>query len=49
MLELDNGSLTYQPTCVIYNGKEFKAPIDMIVLMSYDYIYQLLKTDNWKK
>lgn len=49
MLELDNGSLTYQPTCVIYKGKEFKAPIDILILMSYDYIYELLKSGDWKK
>lgn len=48
MIEIDNGSLCWQPTSVIYKGKEFKTPIDIIILMSYDYILELLKSGNWK-
>ena len=49
MIEFHNGSLTYQPTCVIYKGKEFKAPIDILVIMGYEYIYELVKSGDWKK
>jgi hypothetical protein len=38
IIELHYGSLYYYPTKVIYKKKEFKAPIDIIVLMSWDYI-----------
>lgn len=47
-LELDNGSLTYQPTCVIYKGKEYPAPVYLKTLLAMDYIVDLLKTGEWK-
>ncbi len=48
-LELDtNKTLTYEPTEVIYKGRSYKAPVDLIVLQSMDYIYKLLKTGDWK-
>ena len=49
MLELDNGNLVWQPTFVIYNGKTYNAPVDIVVLQSMDYITHLLKTGEWKK
>lgn len=48
-LELDNGSLTYQPTFVIYKGKEYPAPIFLKTLQAMDYIVELLKSGDWKK
>jgi hypothetical protein len=43
IIEIHNGSLSYEVTKVIYKDKEFDAPIDVSVLMQWDYIYQLLK------
>lgn len=43
-LELDNGSLTYQPTCVMYKGKRYDAPVFLKTLLAMDYITKLLKT-----
>ena len=48
-LELDNGNLTYQPTCVIYKGKRYDAPVFLTTLQSMDYITNLLKTKQWSK
>lgn len=48
-LELDNGSLAYQPTCVIYKGKRYDAPVYLKTLQSMDYITELLKSGDWKK
>lgn len=49
-LELDNGSLTYQPTCVMYKGKRYDAPVFLTTLLAMDYITKLLKTkQNMKK
>lgn len=42
-LELDNGKLSYQPTKVIYKDKEFPAPVDIITLLAWDYVVELLK------
>jgi hypothetical protein len=42
-MEIHNGNLSYEVKKVIYRGKEFDAPIDISVLMAWDYIYQLLK------
>jgi hypothetical protein len=42
-MEIHNGSLSYEVTKVIYKGKEFDAPVEISVLMSWDYIYELLK------
>lgn len=48
-LELDNGKLCYRPTCVIYKGKEYPAPVYLKTLLAMDYIVDLLKTGEWKK
>ena len=48
-LELDNGNLVWQPTCVIYKGKEYPAPVYLKTLLAMDYIVDLLKTGDWKK
>ena len=48
-LELDNGNLVWQPTCVIYKGKEYPAPVYLKTLLAMDYIVDLLKTGEWKK
>ena len=47
-LELDNGSLVWQPTKVIYKGKEYPAPVFLPTLLSMDYISNLLRTGDWK-
>ncbi len=47
-LELDNGSLAWQPTKVIYKGKEYPAPVFLTTLLSMDYIANLLRTGDWK-
>jgi hypothetical protein len=47
-LELDNGQLVWQPTKVIYKGKEYPAPVFLTTLQSMDYIVDLLKSGNWK-
>jgi hypothetical protein len=33
-LELDNGRLCYTPTCVIYKGKRYDAPVFLTTLQS---------------
>ena len=48
-LEIDNGQLVWQPTKVIYKGKEYPAPVYLTTLQSMDYIVNLLKTGEWKK
>lgn len=43
-LKLHDGSLSFNGfTKVIYRGKEFNAPIELSVLIAWDYIYYLLK------
>lgn len=49
MLELDNGNLTWQPTCVIYKGRKFDAPVYLTTLQSMDLINNLLKSGEWKQ
>jgi hypothetical protein len=48
MLELDNGQLVWQPTCVIYKGKRYAAPVYLTTLQSMDLITDLLRTGEWK-
>lgn len=43
LIESDNGRLVYQPTKVVYRGKEFQAPVFLRTLLAWDYIYELLK------
>lgn len=44
MIEIHDGSLTYNGyKTVIYKGKEFKAPIDIVILQAWDYIIHSLK------
>jgi len=47
-LETDTIGLTYQPTCVIYKGKEYPAPVYITTLQSMDLITKLLRTGEWK-
>jgi hypothetical protein len=47
-LELDNGQLIWQPTCVIYKGKRYDTPVFLTTLQSVDYIVSLLKSGEWK-
>ena len=47
-LELDNGSLVWHPTKVIYKGKEFPAPVYLTTLQSWDLIASLLRSGEWK-
>lgn len=49
MLELDNGNLIWQPTCVIYQGRRYDAPVYLTTLQSMDLIYNLLKSGQWKQ
>ncbi len=46
MLELHDGSLSCGYTKVIYRGKEFPAPVDIVVLLAWDYVIHLLQTSN---
>lgn len=48
LIEIDNGSLCYTPTCVIYKGKRYDAPVYLTTLQSMDYITNLLRTGEWK-
>jgi hypothetical protein len=47
-LESDTIGLTYIPTCVIYKGKRYDAPVFLTTLQSVDYITNLLRTGEWK-
>ena len=50
MIEVDDGTLSYNGyTKVIYKGKEFKSPVDIMLLMSWDYICYLLISGEYKK
>ena len=44
-LELDNGQLVWQPTCVIYKGKRFDTPVFLTTLQSWDLLVSVLKTN----
>jgi hypothetical protein len=44
----DTIGLTYRPTCVIYKGKRYDAPVFLTTLQSVDYIVNLLRTGEWK-
>jgi len=46
MLELHDGSLSCSYTKVIYRGKEFPVPVDIVVLLAWDYVIHLLQTSN---
>jgi len=48
LVELDNGQLVWQPTCVIYKGKRFDAPVFLTTLQSWDYIRSILKSGEYK-
>lgn len=43
MLTSDTIGLSCTFEKVIYKGKEFSAPVNILVLMSWDYIIYLLK------
>lgn len=43
MLTIDKGSLTWQPTCVIYKGKRYDAPVYLSTLQAWDLIIKVLK------
>jgi hypothetical protein len=47
-LQLDNGNLVWQPTCVIYKGKKYPAPCYLTTLQSMDLITNLLRSGEWK-
>ena len=46
MLELHDGSLSCSYTKVIYRDKEFSAPVDIVVLLVWDYVIHLLQTSK---
>ena len=47
-LTLHYGELSFNKwTKVIYKGKEFNTPIDSTILLSWEYIYYLLKTKSY--
>lgn len=46
MLTIDNGSLGYQPTCVIYKGKRYDAPVYLSTLQAMDLIIKVLKENR---
>lgn len=35
MIELDKGQLTWVPKTIIFEGKEYKAPIDLLPILVY--------------
>jgi hypothetical protein len=45
----DTIGLTYRPTCVIYKGKKFDAPVFLTTLQSWDLIAGWLGTGEYKK
>lgn len=47
-LENDTIGLTYSPTCVIYKGKRFDAPVFLTTLQSWDLIANILRTGEYK-
>jgi hypothetical protein len=47
MIEIHkNNDLSYNPTSVVFLGKEFSAPIDIVILMAWQYIFNLLKKEK---
>jgi hypothetical protein len=50
MIEIHDGGLSYSGyTKVIYRGKEFTAPVDIVILCVWDYMIHLLETGEYKK
>jgi len=48
-IAIHDGSLGYvNYTTVIYRGKEFTAPVDILILYAWDYIIHLLETEKYK-
>lgn len=43
MVTIDKGSLTYKPTCVIYKGKRYDAPVYLSTLQAWDLICNILR------
>jgi hypothetical protein len=42
MIELEKGQLSYVATKVIYNGREYNAPISYSTLIYYDLMFEFL-------
>ena len=42
MIEDDNGSLTWTPKIVIFEGKKYKAPLDLTKYFAYKAIKEIL-------
>ena len=42
MLELDKGKLTWTPKTVIFEGKEYPAPLDLLPILAYRVMFEFL-------
>lgn len=42
MIKLDKGELTWTPKTVVYKGKTYSAPVDLLYLLSIEYMVELL-------
>jgi len=42
MLELDKGKLTWTPKTVIFEGKEYPTPLDLLPILAYRVMFEFL-------
>lgn len=42
MIELDGGQLTWTPKSVIFEGKEYQAPLDLLPILAMQVMVELL-------
>ena len=47
MIELENGKLSYTYKTVIFNGKEYLAPLDMLPILIRNTIIDSYKNKKW--
>jgi hypothetical protein len=43
MVELENGQLTWTPKVVIFEGKEYPAPFNLLPILSYRIMIEILE------
>ena len=48
MIEIEKGQLTWVPKTVIFEGKEYPAPLDLLPILTYRTMLELLveRKDN---
>jgi hypothetical protein len=42
MIEIEKGQLTWTPKTVIFEGKEYTAPLDLLPILTYRTMFEFL-------